>query len=199
MYFASKVSIISQAYGLLGRPAINTLLNSDPIDVSVSQRYDVLVPSLLTATQWKHAGKTIKLTKLTDTPPIDRWQYTYQLPNKAELLFVYRLDPPIFDYEIIRDKLYANHDDITMFYMANTNETEFPIYFTNYVVYALASDIAMLVTQQIELAKLYAEKAKESKVIATVIDGQQTPSKAIVFDSLEMAHRGGSVGVGGFV
>ncbi|GAG10045.1 unnamed protein product, partial [marine sediment metagenome] len=84
--FASKVSIISQAYFLLGKKPVNTLETTDPIDVGAAQRYDFVVPGLLTETHWKHASKTLDLTKTTDKPPIDQWQNTFQLPNKAEML-----------------------------------------------------------------------------------------------------------------
>ncbi len=103
-YLASKVSIISQALFLLGRDPISTLDTTNKLHTGASQRYDVVVPSMLTQTHWKHAGKTAVLDKLTDESPINEWTNVFQLPNKAEMLVAYRVVPANYRYEIIQDK-----------------------------------------------------------------------------------------------
>lgn len=100
-YLSSKVSIISQAMFLLGRPPISTLDTTNTMHTGASQRYDVVVPSILTETHWKHAGKTAVLDQLTDESPISEWANVFQLPNKAEMLLTYRVVPANYSYEIM--------------------------------------------------------------------------------------------------
>lgn len=200
--FASKVSIISQAYFLLGKKPVNTLSTTDDIDVGASQRYDFVVPGLLTDTQWKHASKTLDLTRTTEIPPIDKWQYTYQLPNKAEMLLAYRVYPTNFNYEIIQDKLYTNNDTVTLFYIFQPKEDQFPTYFVYWLVYEMTAELAMPITEKIEVEELWRKRAQEANLIATALDQQQVPSKSIVYDGLEIAHGGMSryrMSGGGFV
>jgi hypothetical protein len=195
---ASKVSIISQAYFLLGKEPINTLNTTDPTDVGASQRYDVVVPTLLTNTHWKHAAKVIDLTKTTDKPPINEWQYTFQLPNPAEMLLIYRVYPDNFTYDIIGDKLYSNNSRVTLFYIYDPDEKTFPMYFVNYIVYTMAAELALTVTQKSTLEELWRKRAQEAGVIATALDYQQAPNPSIIYDSLERAH-GGAIRYRGLV
>ena len=186
--FASKVSIISQAFFLLGAPTINTLETSNPLHVGASQRYDSIIPALLSETHWKFAQKTQVLTKTTDTPPIDEWAYTYQLPNKAEMMLAFRIYPLNYTYEIIQDKLYSNASEVTLFYIYEPSEEFFPQYFVNYLTYVMAAECAMAVTQKIEIEQIWRKQALEAKVISASIDAQQSPNKSICYDGLEIAH-----------
>lgn len=188
---ASKVSIISQAFTLLGKGGINTLDTTNKLHTSVSQRYDTLIPALLTQSRWKHAGKTAVLDLLTDEPPTGEWSNTFQLPNKAEMLLAYRVYPDNFTYEIMQDKLYTNESEVTLFYIHEPTPNQFPVYFTNYLVYSLASEIAMAVTNKLELVELWAKKAIQAQAVAMAADAQQAPNVPIRYDGLVGAHLSG--------
>lgn len=187
-HLASKVSIISQAFFLLGRDPISTLDTTNKLHTGASQRYDVVVPNMLTQTHWKHAGKTVVLDRLNEDPPTDDWGYTFQLPNKAEMLLAYRVNPSNFTYEIMGDKLYSNASTVTLFYIFEPTPDQFPIYFTDLLVYTMAAQLAMPVTQSIELAELWDKKSKEQAMAAMAADWQQAPNRSVVYDGLTGVH-----------
>lgn len=185
---ASKPQIISLAFNLLGKPPVNDPTTGNPIEQAAADVYDLLLIDILTCHPWRFAMLTRELAKLAAKPPVDRWQFAFQLPS--DLLLPYRTEP-IMDYEIFENKMYTNNSEVTLDYLAKVDESRFPSYFTQLMVDELASRIAMLVTQNIQIEIERAKRALRTMLRAKNADSQQMPNPRIQRDEIIAARGGG--------
>ena len=187
---ASKVLIISNAFVLLGSNPINSISTGNPIIAAASTIYDSLIPSLLSERPWRFALKQYSLSPLTDSPTLNEWSYIYQLP--ADCLSVYRSYPNTHGgYAIYGNKLYSNIDSLQIEYIANVDESKFTKSFIMLAVYAMASNIAMPLTQKVSLAQYWDMKKDEQMSIASAIDSLCMPNIAIKTDPFLSARADG--------
>lgn len=189
---ASKIRIVSDALNLLGQPPLNDL---DPATIEtisaniksgLSNIYDVISKELLSSFPWHFCIKTQQLNKLLDTPIQDIWQNKFQLPG--DLLTLYRVYPIGSDWDIYGSELYSNQTEIQIDYTFGAAESEFPHYFELALVYMMAANAAMLVTQNGEIAALWMKNSKEQISKAKAIDSQQATNKRITSNPLVNAH-----------
>ena len=141
----TKVRIVSRAFVKLGRAPINDLETGGDIVAAASDAYDEAVRDVLAWYSWTFATATLRLTRLTATPPsVTGFRYAYQLP--ADMLQINR-PFPISNYDLREDKLYSNVSDLTIEYTFKPDESRFPYYFTSLLTAKLAADICILVTE----------------------------------------------------
>lgn len=191
----SKVKILSAAFILLGKDAINDIVSTDKIVIAASQVYDYLKPDLLTAFPWRFAMLTRELNKLSTTPPVTRFANAFQLP--PDMLLAYRPED-LINYEIYEDMLYTNNSQVKLDYIHPATENEFPPYFVRAINHTLAAEIAMTVTQTITIAEYWEKISERSLIRAKARDSQQMPNPFVRRDPLITARfSGGRVVSGG--
>ena len=185
----TKVLIISNAFVLLGKQPIQSIDTGNPVQSAASTIYDLIKKSTLSERPWRFALKQFNINKLIDVPIInEEWNYIYQLP--ADCLTPYRTYPNDL-YALYEDKLYSNQSGpLKLEYVYDASETEFSSNFTLLMTYKIASNIAMTVTQQASLAKMWEEKTIEQSSIAAAVDALAMPNTFIQNDSLYSAHVG---------
>jgi hypothetical protein len=188
----SKVEIVSQAFSEIGSPRPVNDLNDTPTTSAASKRYDVLKLNALSSHPWRFAMNTAALAKLNETPLPRQWQYSYLLPDN--FLVAYRIRPNV-DYEQFRDRIYTNYNnaggsDLVLDFLENVNEGDFPAYFVELMIKALASSLAMSVAQSEPLKQLLVEEYRMQMNIARTVDSQSTPNPRFNRDALIAAHRG---------
>lgn len=183
----SKVSIISEAFLLLGQSRPINDLNDTPQTTAASSFYDTLYPQLLTTHPWRFAMRLRELNQLTQKPILDRWRFAYQLP--ADLLNPYRLHPPNNNYSIYEDEIFSNFDNpLILEYTARVEPARFPHYFTVLLIYTIAAHMGMMVTQQEAIVELWVKKADEQLVVSRTLDSQAQPSPVIADNSIFASH-----------
>lgn len=184
----SKIDIISAAFILLGRAPITDISSSaDPIVVGASKLYDIMVPSILTRHDWNFSIASFNLNIVNVTPDVLDWTYEAQLP--VDYLKLMRLYPNQ-NYAIYKDKVYLNQNNTQIIYTSEISESLFPPFFTDYLVFELASRIAMPISQTPEIAQFWFEEAKNARVKALSIDSNMVPNIPIQKDALLAAHYG---------
>ena len=183
----SKVSIISEAFLLLGKGRPTNDLNDTPQTVAASSFYETLYPFLLTTHPWRFAMRLRELNQLTEKPILDRWRFAYQLP--ADLLNPYRMHPTNNNYSIYEDKVFSNFDNpLILEYTARVDPARFAHYFTLLLTYSIAGHMAMMVTQQEVIAELWVKKADEQLVFGRTLDSQAEPSPVITNNAIFASH-----------
>lgn len=183
----SKVLIISNAFILLGKQPIQSIDTGNPVQAAASTIYDSVMPSLLAERPWRFALKQFNLNKLVDTPLIEEFSYIYQLP--ADYLTAYRVYPNSA-YAIYIDKLYSNQSSLMLEYIYQVDESLFSDNFVLMLTYAMASNIAMTLTQQVNLADFWQKRQFEQMAIAASTDALAMPNTYIQNDAFYTAHVG---------
>jgi len=156
----TNVEIVSRALTRLGAKSIQSFDEGSDVAASASLVYTSILESELSVYPWRFAMKKAQLNQLTDTPT-NEWKYAYQLPTD-------RIGAPfaVFDtsaigdrtfkqFEVFADKIYANVNQLYIDYPFKPSETAFPAYFTEFLVVALAANLAVPITDQVGMADMY--------------------------------------------
>ncbi|MCK5606293.1 hypothetical protein KAR91_30615 [Candidatus Pacearchaeota archaeon] len=201
---SSDINIASQALALVRADPITSFNDGSPEAGIVSLFYNDFVQDMLTRHPWSFATKKRLLNGTT--PPINQYSNAHLIP--AECLRLWALYPdstvgvrPINEYDIQAPdgprKIFSNHEVLYGEYTIYTAETNWPGYFTHFLIYAFAAVIAIPVTDQPDIAKAMhtlawgppSDGEKGGKFsVATGLDAQQKPGE-IVYDSPFVAAR----------
>lgn len=186
----TKTEIISDAFTNLGRGAVSDIdpSSAEPVVVVALQKYEVLVKNYLGKSPWRFAMLTRDLNLLVDKPPIKRFSQAFQLP--ADYLNMRELRPRGAAYRIYEDKIYINSNEVQIDYTARVDESRFSAQFELFMGYRLAADLAMPVTQNINIQQGWAKAARVQLIEALFQDSQQQPNDVIDLDPIVAAHFG---------
>lgn len=163
----SNIDICSQALTLLRADPISSFADgSNEADIC-NQLYEDFVKSLFAAYPWTFATKKARLN-LESTAPINEYKYAFIVPSEALLVWaVFDSEQtgiaPISDYDIYASdgtrRIYTNRSPLYADYTVYLDEANWPPYFTQFAVHALAAHLAMPVTHNVTLAEYYNTKA----------------------------------------
>lgn len=150
------VDICNQALNILGESPIANLTDlTNDRAVTCALHYPTLKETLLSEFPWTFARKRVRLAALTESPI--GYDFQYQLPSESireAPIAVYLSDetnaPDFKDYRIERDRLLTSQPDIFIEYEFSPPENEWPAYFANLVVYALAERIEEPITAEVD-------------------------------------------------
>jgi len=175
---ASKIDLISNALILIGNAPINTLDGNSREQQVASNLYDTTVKSELTKHRWGFARKKAQLSLTTDTPVDTEYKSIYQLPT--DLLVLIKLNP-IHNYEIFGDKVYSNLSSaLYCDYIYDAPESEWPVYFSSMIEFALARVFAPSIRDSASSAENMAQEYLNASRMARFTDSQQHPQRKIV-------------------
>lgn len=193
----TKFEICSQALLSLGEAPISSFTANDGASIICGQIYPSYIKYLLSLYPWNFTFNKVQLAKLVDAP-LNNWKYQYQIPLDLLVLnTVYNSSNitifPTQDYQVFGDKIMSNEKDLYIDYQRQVDELEFPTYFTEFAIKALAYKLAMPVTQDKQLhdtTMVVAFGNPSDKMQggefgnAKNIDSMQTPNQRIVADEL---------------
>lgn len=177
---ASKIQLISNALILIGDTPITSIDGGTRRETVARNLYDNIVENELTKHRWGFARRIAQMALTTETP-IDysqRWRSIYQLPT--DLLFLINVTPDN-QYQIYGDKVYSTTAvELYADYIAKVPESEWPVYFSKMIEYALAMDFAASIrdssSARAEMAAAYVNQSR----MARFTDSQQHPTERIV-------------------
>ena len=140
--------------------------------------YDNIVQNELTKHRWGFARRKAQLSLLVETPLDDDWRSVYQLPSN--LLVLIKLNPNT-GYQIYGDKVYTNlSQTLHCDYISNAPESDWPVYFSKMIEYALARDFASSIRDSAASGDRMAAEYLNASRMARYTDSQQHPQTAIV-------------------
>lgn len=164
----SDVSISSQAMLLLRAGTISSFDDGSNEAEILSATYNDFVKSLFSMYPWGFSTKKRRLNQDT-TAPINEYQYSHIVPSEAILLWaLFDSDSvgvsPVRKYDIFAEdggarRIYSNYASLWADYTIYIGEADWPPYFTQFAIHALAAHTAMAVTGDPNIADFYERKA----------------------------------------
>ena len=157
----TDISICSEALILLGASAISSFSEGTPSATACSALYAGVRDNLFAKYPWSWSIKKTQINRLVDAPT-NEWKYAYQLPSDmlSGVMAVFNSGGdaarPINEgWEIYEDKLYTNLTTVYIDYQFPLTEAKMPTYFVKLLRTALASELAIIVTDQISKADYF--------------------------------------------
>lgn len=161
----SDLSICSDALILLGAAPISSFTEGTDSAQACDRLYPDLRNHLLSSYDWTWTQKKVQLAQLL-TGPTNEWQYAYQLPTDmiSGVLAVFETTgnserPLRYGWEIYGDQLYTNLQTVYIDYQARVSESKMPSYFVRLLRTAMAAELGMVVTDQINKADYFRQLA----------------------------------------
>lgn len=174
----TDIEIISQAAMLCGKQGFNTLDSGGAFALDASKMYGTLVTAELGSNRWRFAQAFQSMGILnTLTPSFDGWLFFWEMPS--DLLMLQRLDP-MTDYIVFGNKvLTKSSQERTAIYAKSIPVSKWPPAFSMYIVYHLASIMAVSVTNSDRMVARINANMNEWRSRALFADGQNTPPSSI--------------------
>lgn len=163
----TSVSIASQALSLLRANTISSFSDETNEAEICNQFYDQHIRYLLSVFPWTFATKKRQLSQ-DSTDPVNEYTYSHIVPSDALLIWaLFNSDnvgaSPVQDYDIYGTetarRVFSNYESLYADYTFYPNESQWPHYFVELAVVSFASKIAIPVTGNADLARLYEEQA----------------------------------------
>lgn len=150
----TDVSICSDALILLGAAPITSFTDGTDAAQACDRLYPDLKNSIISSYVWSWSLKKSQIAKLS-TPPINEWQYAYQLPGDmlSGVLAVFESNGTTersrrYGWEIYGEQLYTNMDTVYIDYQSTVSENKMPHYFVRLLRTAMAAELAIVITDQ---------------------------------------------------
>lgn len=177
---ASKIDLISSALVECGDVPINSLTGNDRRQVVANSVYDKIVENELSKHRWGFARAKAQISLTTGVPIDQEWTSIYQLPS--DLVTLIKIYPNI-DYQVYGDKIYCNYSQkLTCDYIYNAPESEWPGYFAQVVIYALAKSFSISIRDNASIKQEMNLEYITASRMARYTDSQQHPQTPI-FDN----------------
>jgi hypothetical protein len=161
----TDVTICSDALVLLGAAAITSLTDGSDTADACNRLYPDLKNHLLTVYPWSWSLKKVQLSK-DSTDPVNEWDNAFNFPADLIGSPIAVFDssasgtrPRRYGWEIYGTQLFTNLDTIYIDYQATVTEANMPAYFVRFLRVALASEIAITVTDQATKADYFRAQA----------------------------------------
>jgi len=194
----SKIDICNQGLVLIGANTIASFTDNTVESKVSNQLYETTLRSMLTKARWRFATKQAQLAKLA-TDPLDKWDSAYQIPNDVILIHTVTVSDNVIVYDRYGEELFTNtgtNDTVVCHYTYQPHEQEFPDYFTQALVFELASLFAGAIARNDQLSVLYAQRAQRQLVVARSMESQtQTTRKLNTTLLIEVRNRGTANGI----
>lgn len=159
----TDIDIINQALTLLRANTITSLNDgSEEADIATIY-YDDFKKDIFSRYPWSFAKKKAALT-VDGTDPVNEWDYSHQIPTDMErLIAIYNSSAvgakPMKAWK--RHGQYIHSDEATLYaqYIFEVDEADWPGYFKQYAIHALAALLAIPVTDDEQVAAYWRRQA----------------------------------------
>ena len=152
----TDVSICSDALVMLGASVISSFDEGSPAATACSRLYPSLKDTLLSGYDWSWSMKKTQVSRLV-TAPINEWKYAYQLPGNmltgVNAVFDSASDsarPINSGWEVYGSQIFTNLETVYIDYQESVVETTMPPYFVRLLRIAMASELAIVITDQVQ-------------------------------------------------
>lgn len=195
---ATQLEIINYALRLLGKRRLEDLSGTDNVTLDSLDAYNDSLDYLLDIYPWSFA-KVNKLLAIEDVPADEQIDYIYKYELPADFFKIYQvgaLQDHRCEWEIKRNYLYTNMEEVRIVYIAEiTDTTLFTKSFTNALVHRIAYNLTFAFTSSNASRESMRALAEEAFDRAIDSDGKATgsydPDYVVQDDDLYNAHLGG--------
>lgn len=169
----TKIEIISQAALLCGKQSFSSLSSGGPFATDADALFDTIVSAELGSNRWRFAQEFEAMGTLTTlNPSFDGWLYYWEMP--ADLIMLFYLDPFV-DYIVFGSRvLTKTNQSLTAVYSHTVPVSKWPPAFAMYIVFQLASMLAISVTNSDRMVARIANGVEIWHSRALFADGQNS-------------------------
>lgn len=172
---STDVQVASNALVRIGASPISSFSEGGASGIAASNLYEITVKAVLSEYPWSCSKAKRQLARLTSVP-LNDYQYAFQIPSgtlKVNRVF------GTSNYKIFQDAIYADISDMYIDYQFRAREETWPAYLQILMEYKLASEFALIVTNNEEQNMIYDTKYERYVKKAKFLDAQQAPNDAI--------------------
>ena len=186
----TDIEVAQRAMVLVGMEPLSSFTDSTDEALVMNTTYEDMVEDCLAQNSWNFATGQIVLSRLADTP-VDRWDSAYALPTDPAVIQVQTITigGAVQTYDIYEKYIYINaseNDEVVLNYIYRVDTQYWTPAFTLWVIYRLASVLALSVTRKADIAKSYREMADLQFRRAKARDAQQVTTQQV---ALSRYHR----------
>ena len=212
----TETEIISNAVTLLGHAPITSLDNADKMVTAAQQAYNLLLPWILSANNWRFAITIQPLVQSLEIPPAP-WGAVYNLPSG--FLKLIRLYPNIYEFDLYaNNKLYTilqqntvgqnvnpippgpypfpyQYQQFSIEYVFQPPANQLPPRFVVYFVHEIANYLALSNAQRPDYAAYLKQQTQYHFAMAAAVEAQNRPNfSQVLFPVLVNRNIGGFIG-----
>ena len=125
-----------------------------------------------------------QLSKNT-TNPDARYESSYAMPNDALVIHTITVSDDVIKYDIYGGNIFTNttsSDTLISDYTFQPSESDFPPFFTQTLVFELASLFAGAIARNDQLSELYHKRAVAQLAVSRALDSQQQTTRNLDLD-----------------
>tara|TARA_R100001463_G_scaffold83906_1_gene138511 strand:+ start:758 stop:1387 length:630 start_codon:yes stop_codon:yes gene_type:complete len=186
----TDIEVAQRAMVLVGMEPLSSFTEATDEALVMNTSYEDIVEDCLAQNNWNFATGQIQLSRLADAP-LDRWDSAYALPTEPAVIQVQTvtIDDAVQQYDIYEKYIYLNaneNDTVVLNYIFRVDTQYWPPAFTLWVIYRLASILALSVTRKADIARSYSQLADVQFRRAKARDAQQVTTQQV---ALSRYHR----------
>jgi len=179
----TDIEVAQRAMVLVGMEPLSSFTESTDEALVMNTTYEDLVEDCLAQNNWNFATGQIVLSRLADTP-VDRWDSAYAMPTEPAVIQVQTVTVAkvVQTYDIYEKYIYINaqaNEEVVLNYIYRVDTQYWTPAFTLWVIYRLASILALAVTRKADVAKSYREMADLQFRRAKARDAQQVTTNNV--------------------
>jgi|GEM_PF-135059 len=186
----TDIEVAQRAMVLVGMEPLSSFTEATDEALVMNTSYEDIVEDCLAQNNWNFATGQIQLSRLADAP-VDRWDAAYALPTEPSVIQVQTvtIEDSVQQYDIYERYIYLNaseNDRVVLNYIFRVDTQYWPPAFTLWVIYRLASILALSVTRKADIARSYSQLADVQFRRAKARDAQQVTTQQV---ALSRYHR----------
>lgn len=186
----TDIEVAQRAMVLVGMEPLSSFTEATDEALVMNTSYEDIVEDCLAQNNWNFATGQIQLSRLADAP-VDRWDAAYVMPTEPAVIQVQTvtIEDAVQQYDIYERYIYLNaneNDRVVLNYIFRVDTQYWPPAFTLWVIYRLASILALSVTRKADIARSYSQLADVQFRRAKSRDAQQVTTQQV---ALSRYHR----------
>lgn len=186
----TDIEVAQRAMVLVGMEPLSSFTEATDEALVMNTSYEDIVEDCLAQNNWNFATGQIQLSRLADAP-VDRWDAAYAMPTEPAVIQVQTvtIEDAVQQYDIYERYIYLNaneNDRVVLNYIFRVDTQYWPPAFTLWVIYRLASILALSVTRKADIARSYSQLADVQFRRAKARDAQQVTTQQV---ALSRYHR----------
>ena len=186
----TDIEVAQRAMVLVGMEPLSSFTEATDEALVMNTSYEDIVEDCLAQNNWNFATGQIQLSRLADAP-VDRWDAAYAMPTEPAVIQVQAvtIEDAVQQYDIYEKYIYLNaseNDRVVLNYIFRVDTQYWPPAFTLWVIYRLASILALSVTRKADIARSYSQLADVQFRRAKARDAQQVTTQQV---ALSRYHR----------
>jgi len=194
---STDIEVAQKAMVLIGLEPLTSFTDNTDEALVANTIYEDVVSDCLAATNWNFATGQKQLSRLTDVP-VDRWEAAYALPTEPNVIQVQTvtIDDVVQRYDIYERYIYINaetDDEVVLNYIFRPDTQYWPPAFTMWVIFRLASVLALSVTRKADVASSYTTLAENQFRKAKARDSQQVTTQGLRLSRFHRARLGNGI------